>query len=53
MRFKRGKHVWRSPYRVLMAKRDGNRPLGTLRRKYEYNIKRDITGNGLDSFGSG
>ena len=36
-----------------MAKSDGNRPLGTPRRKWEYNIKTNITGNGLDSSGSG
>jgi len=37
----------------LVAKRDGNRPLGTPKRKWEDNIKTDITENGLDSSGSG
>jgi len=51
--FKTVKRAWRSSYRVLVAKRDGNRSLGTPRRKCEDNIKTDITGSGLDSSGLG
>ena len=35
-------HVWSHPenaYRVLEGKSEGERPLGRLRRRWEYNIK--------------
>ena len=42
--------------RILMGKPEGNRPLGRLRRRLEYNIKLDIQevgwGHGLDCCGS-
>jgi hypothetical protein len=37
----------------MLAKRDGNRPLGKTRRKWGDNIKMDIRGNWLESSGSG
>jgi hypothetical protein len=32
----------RAAYRILVGKPDGKRPLGTPRRKWEYNIKMDF-----------
>jgi hypothetical protein len=47
----------RGPYRVLVEKRDGRRPLGRPRRRWENNIKMDLRdvewGHGLDRCGYG
>ena len=44
-------------YRVLVLKPEGTRPLRRPRRRWEDNIKMDLTevgwGHGLDRFGSG
>jgi hypothetical protein len=45
-------------YRVLVEKPEGKRPLGSLRHRWENNIKMDIQevecrGNGLGRAGSG
>jgi hypothetical protein len=44
-------------YRVLVAKPEGRRPLGSPRRRWEDNIKMDLRevewGHGLDRYGSG
>jgi hypothetical protein len=36
----------RNAYRILMGKPEGKRPLGTLRRRWEDNIKMDLRGVG-------
>jgi hypothetical protein len=47
----------RKVYKVLVRKTDGKRPLGRPRRRWEDEIKMDVTeigwGGGLDSTGSG
>jgi hypothetical protein len=47
----------RGAYRGLEETPEERRPLGTLRRKWEYNIKMDLTegrwGHGLDRLGLG
>jgi hypothetical protein len=43
----------RGVYRVLVGKREGKRPLGRPRRRWEDNIKMDMWGYGLDWAGSG
>ena len=47
----------RGAYRGLEEAPEERRPLGTLRRKWEYNIKMDLTegrwGHGLDRLGLG
>ena len=48
----------RGVYRVLVGKREGKRPLGRPRRRWEDNIKMDLQevgcgGYGLDRAGSG
>jgi hypothetical protein len=40
----------RPAYRVLVGKHKGNRPLGRPRRKWENNIKMDLTGIGLGAW---
>jgi hypothetical protein len=41
-------HDKRNAYRILMGKREGKRPLGRSRRRWENNIKMDIREIKLD-----
>jgi hypothetical protein len=48
----------RGAYNILVGRREGRRPLGKPRRRWDDNIKMDFReigflGCGLDSFGSG
>jgi hypothetical protein len=38
---------WRGAYRVLVGRREGRRPLGRLRRRWENDIKMDLQEVGL------
>jgi hypothetical protein len=38
----------RNPYRILVGKPEGKRPLGTLRRRWVDNIKIDLKETGCD-----
>jgi hypothetical protein len=42
-------HAWgRCPYRVLVGRPEGKRPLGSPRRRWEDNIKMDLGEIGID-----
>ena len=41
----------RGVYRVLVGKREGKRPLGSPRRRWEYNIKMDLQEMGYGGMG--
>jgi hypothetical protein len=38
-------------YRVLVGKPEGNRPLGRARRRWEDNIKMNLSGSGMWGYG--
>jgi hypothetical protein len=39
----------RSAFRILTGKPTGNKPLGRLRRRWEYNIRMDLKGIGINT----